>query len=107
MRTAAMNVPFLLQSLRVVPDGQGGSVQQWSTLAAVWGSLDKFTGGDTLRDVQSATHVVVTRNRGDFEISTAHRLAYNGRYFQIRSVTDVDARKRFLRLYVGETTSLN
>jgi len=102
-----MNVPFLLQSMRVVADGEGGSVQQWNTIAALWGSLDPYEAGDTLRDVQRPSHVVMTRNRADVEIAATHRLAYNGRTFHIRTVMAEEAHKRVLKLLVSETSYLN
>jgi len=102
-----MNVPYLLQSMRVVADGEGGSVQQWTTFAALWGTLDVHGESGAPANFHDPTHVVFTRCRSDFEITTAHRLVFNARLFQIRSVNFADERKRKLKLFVTEITALN
>lgn len=107
MRTGRMNVPFLVQSCRLVPDGHGGNLTEWSTLAALWGSLEDFYERAPVRAPDDVTHIVTTRKREDLDFSGELRLALNERVFTIRQARNVGRGEGRLKLFVREGRYLN
>lgn len=84
-------------------DGGGGSIVTWTHVAQVWAAIVPRGGGETVsadRVAGSATHDVWMRYRAG--VTPEMRLRWGVREFDIRSVTGVDERRRWLRLLVEE-----
>jgi SPP1 family predicted phage head-tail adaptor len=88
------------------PDAGGGTSNPWAaptTVAEVWAAIQPLQGDERLRAQQlqsRVTHKIVLRYRPD--IRTSHRVNFNGRIFNIRSVINLDERSRWLELMCEE-----
>lgn len=88
------------------PDGAGGYARSFSDVATVWAEMVPYApslGGERLHDRQlqeQVTHRVLIRYRGD--ITTAMRIHYAGRYFNIRTVVNVNEANVLLHLLAEE-----
>lgn len=93
-----------------VSDGEGGYTEAWepATPPTVYASiesasqrdLERITGGAVLT---TATHLIRTRYHAG--ISTASRLTFRGRVFEVQSVQDVDERQIALLLICAEVVT--
>ena len=84
-------------------DGAGGTTRSWTTLATVWAELLPLRGAENLLAFQQQaelTHRVTLRYRDD--VTTAMRLSYDSRVFNIRSTRNVEERDQLLELLVEE-----
>lgn len=105
-----INISFLkkrvaLQTETLVPDGGGGYVLSWTTLATVWASIKPITGREVFAaDHQEGhvTHHIAMRWRSDIAVTTAMRISYGERLFNIRAVLNKDEANRWLVLLVEE-----
>lgn len=107
MRAGLLRLPFLLQSCRLVPDGNGGNLQEWSTIAPLWGALDTVHERPVEPRQRGASHRIVTRAREDVTFSAAQRLVHNVRVFQIIEARSDKPRSGEVTLYVAEQNYLN
>lgn len=85
------------------PDGAGGTVVTWTTVATVWGAVEplKATEADTGgRLATVATHRVVIRQRDD--VSGGMRVLHRDRVLRVLAVHDPDERGRYLELLTKE-----
>lgn len=88
------------------PDGAGGYTRSFSDVATVWAEMLPYApslGGERLQGRQlqeQVTHRVLIRYRAD--ITTAMRIYYAGRYFNIRSVINVNEANVLLHLLAEE-----
>lgn len=92
-----------IQALTRTPDTGGGYTETWSDTATVWAAVEPLAGTERLRAMQvspTLSHRIRMRYRAD--VSSAQRLVYNGRAFDITSVVDVDERHRELQLLAEE-----
>lgn len=86
-------------------DGAGGTTRSWSTLATVWAELVPLRSGrgESLVNRQltaEVTHRITIRYRAD--VTTAMRVSYGGRVFNIRKVTNVGEAKVTLEMLAEE-----
>ncbi|MGE4352329.1 MAG: head-tail adaptor protein [Bdellovibrionales bacterium] len=107
MRIGQMNVPFLVQSCRLVEDGEGGTVTQWSTIAAFWGALEDYQERSPVNEADEVTHVITTRARQDVDLAGSVRLCYQDRVFVIREVRQAGRRAEQMRILAREQRYLN
>jgi len=85
------------------PDEAGGSTRNWQDLMTRWAEVMPQRGTERLIDgrVQAdATHRIVTRF--DSNITTALRIIYAGRVFNIRSVTNVAEKNVLMEIAAEE-----
>lgn len=86
-----------------VPDGGGGSVTTWETVAAVWVAIDALSATEKEEAGRLdgiASHRVVLRFRDD--IRGGMRLTRGSRRFRLLASHDPDGRGRFLILTAEE-----
>lgn len=107
-----MNVPFLMQTCRLVADGQGGSVTEWSTKAAFWGALEDFADRVIKNMRDDVTHIVTTRKRDDLAVEGEARLVYGNpeygeRIFAVREIRMVGRGEGRTKIFVREQRYLN
>ncbi|MCI5049589.1 MAG: phage head closure protein [Rickettsiales bacterium] len=86
-------------------DGGGGVTRGWTTVATVWAEIIPTRGGAEQGLGEAAiqalhTHRITIRYRDD--VSTDMRIGFDGRYFNIRSITNVEEAKVVLELNVEE-----
>ena len=86
-----------LEAPTEVPDGQGGVVVTWATVASLWAmivptSIERQEFASQNRAV--VTHRITLRFRND--VTVAQRLRKGGRIFEILSIQDPDETGRYL-----------
>jgi SPP1 family predicted phage head-tail adaptor len=102
--TARMDKRVLLQGPSYSSDGQGGSQETWNDISQVWAQIQPLNGYEKMQAmmIQSPiTHKVMMRYRSD--VTTALRLLYQDRVFDIKEVINVDEAKAFLQLRCVES----
>jgi len=88
------------------PDGAGGYTRSFTEVATVWAEMVPYApslGGERNLDRQlqeQVTHRVLIRYRDD--ITPAMRIHYAGRYFNIRTVINVNEANVLLHLLAEE-----
>lgn len=93
-----------LQGKTTEGDGQGGFAETWGDVADLWVNLDPLKGVERIQAQQLQTpntHRVLLRYRSG--ITTAMRLRYGTRIFDIKEVINEGEGNRTLRLMCIET----
>ncbi len=106
MTIGGMRKQVAIQSEAQTPDGAGGYALGWNTIATVWAEIEPLHGHEVLSADHlegRVTHKVTMRFRSDLSpITTAMRLLYNSRAFNIHAVLNTGEDNRFLSLMVEE-----
>lgn len=87
-------------------DAIGGIVEAWTVYATVWAQVRQATGREAWYRQQtnaSGAWTIGIRYRAD--VTTKHRVVYDGRTFEVRAVTDEDQRRRYLLLACDEVVA--
>lgn len=102
-RVGALRRRFQLQAPAEAPDGLGGQVQSFVTVAAFWGALT-WRGGEERwrqgRPEQAGSWRVTLRWRPG--VDAGMRLVDGARAFDVRTVADPDGSRRRLVCIVEE-----
>lgn len=100
---ADLNNRVTLQSLTDTSDGQGGAEEVWADVATLWAKLQPTSSRERNFSSQiqyQRTHVAWIRHRSD--ITSAMRILFDSRYFQIKGIRRPDEKKFFLVLDLEE-----
>jgi SPP1 family predicted phage head-tail adaptor len=111
--TARLRHRITIENLVETPDGAGGFVSSWTSVATVWAELLPITanvlaaGSEVLNDMQ-------IENKQGFRITlrfmsgiTAKmRITHNGRVFNIRRVVNVNERNEALEIFAEEGVAI-
>jgi SPP1 family predicted phage head-tail adaptor len=85
-------------------DGQGGVTGDWTlSIPVVRGLLKPASGSERYQAQQlesNVTHHFFMRYRAN--VTAKHRMVYDGRYFQVRAVIDIEERKQWMDLLLEE-----
>ena len=95
----AMRHRVAIQENIQTPDSQGGFTESWGTIAAVWASIEPVKAYERFQAAQLETpisHKIMLRYRTG--VTTAHRILYGTRVFNIKGVINVDEAGAFLRI---------
>jgi SPP1 family predicted phage head-tail adaptor len=99
-----------LQQPQLLPEEGGSFAIVWHDLATVWAGFTpiesrSYTTESVFAEqvVFHGRHQVILRYRND--VTTEMRIAFSGRYFNIRSIVNVGERGEMLRLLVEENTA--
>jgi SPP1 family predicted phage head-tail adaptor len=90
-----------LQSATSVPDGSGGFIAQWQTVATVWARIEPLRGVERYQAAALETVVswhITIRHRTD--IKPSWRIVHGSTVYRIISIVNPDERNRFLQLEV-------
>lgn len=93
-----------IQSFSTATDGQGGVTTTWTTLKSMWADVEPIKGyerkfADRIEDVY--THKIIIRKTTG--ITTAMRVNFRGRIFQIKAIELFDRERLFwMRLLTEE-----
>lgn len=93
----------VLEAIIRAPDGAGGAVETWTTVATVFAAVRALGGGESFafdRTTGRATHEIIIRHRSD--VIPAMRFRMDTRIFEILAARDEDGRRRHLRCLVEE-----
>lgn len=100
---ASLRHRLVLEEATRTPDGAGGGVETWSTVAELWADLHPMSGREVSHAEQLSgrlTHRVIMRYRAG--IVPAMRLRLGTRLFHIEAVRDLGERRRHLECLVEE-----
>ena len=79
------------------PDGAGGEIVLWDTLATLWAHVEPVAAGETIVAGHLSgvvTHRVTFRFRHD--LAGGMRIAFRGRHFRMLAVHDPDESRRYV-----------
>lgn len=96
---------LVIESATDSSDSQGGQVSTWATYATVWGKVEPVRASEVKFSQQiqyRRSHRCWLRNRSDLTYTTAMRISFDSRVFQIRGIIKPDERKFFLLLDLEE-----
>lgn len=103
----ALRHKVTVQQRTRVADGAGGFEDGWETVVTLWASVDPIRGSERYAAGQvaaTATHKFLMRYHS--AIRADMRFSWNGTYYNIRSITNVGERDRFLEIYAEEGAAL-
>ena len=92
-----------LQGQGTSRDSGGGISSGFSTIASVYANVVPKSGKEVYKQgklVGSVTHEITIRYRTD--ITNASRISFNNKFFNIRSIINIDERDRYLKLMCEE-----
>ena len=92
-----------IQQQSQTPDTGGGFSRSWGNVATVWAEVIPISGREVLANQQlqgQVTHRITIRYRSG--VTTAMRVAYEGRVFNIRSVLNIRERDDLLEILAEE-----
>lgn len=94
-----------IQSVTQTPDGAGGYTEAWATVATVWASIEPANGRERWIAMQTETHVShVIMCRYQSAITTAKRILFGSRTFDIVEVLNIEERNAVLKITAIEGT---
>jgi SPP1 family predicted phage head-tail adaptor len=107
MKIGSMRHRVTFQSRDETNDGYGGVTYTWNDVATTWAAVEhKSATGATSRSgqVYDRTQINFTiRKVNAATIRQGNRISWDGRIFDIQSVTNRDEQGRFLTLVATET----
>ena len=92
-----------LQGQGTSRDSGGGISSGFSTIASVYANVKPKSGKEVYKQgklIGSVTHEITIRYRTD--ITNASRISFNNKFFNIRSIINIDERDRYLKLMCEE-----
>jgi SPP1 family predicted phage head-tail adaptor len=100
-----LNRRLALEAPAITPDGAGGVIRGYQTLATLWAALVPVSArGDVAADGIGATVTHRITIRSGPEVTTRHRFRLGVRVFVIASIRAHDGEGRFLDIDVEERT---
>ena len=100
---AARSIYLEVQEKVETDDGRGGTALAWATTFRVTGSMKALKGYEMLRG-QALTNKITHRVETwyDNRVTTAHRLLYGSRVFNVRFIDNVNERNIKMIVHVEE-----
>jgi SPP1 family predicted phage head-tail adaptor len=104
---AKLKKRLTIQNIVYVADGQGGFTQTWADSATVWASLDPYKGWERFQANQTATPIThKIEMRYTPLLTTASRLVYGDRVFEVKEALNRNEDNRFLDIRAIELESV-
>jgi SPP1 family predicted phage head-tail adaptor len=104
MEAGKLRHKLTIQQKTITTDAFGGAIETWSDMAVnVWASVEPLSGRElaTAQSVYAETTVKITM-RYLSSVIPAMRIVFEGRFYNIQSVVDVDMRHRELIILCSE-----
>jgi SPP1 family predicted phage head-tail adaptor len=103
MRAGALRHRITIESRTETQNATGEPIYTWATYAAVFAEIKTQTGNEGMAGDQVATEeIVLVKMRYYPNITTAMRVNYEGRYFDINYIDNVIEHDRTLVLHCRE-----
>ncbi|MEA2991908.1 MAG: hypothetical protein QOD40_828 [Alphaproteobacteria bacterium] len=100
-----LNRRLALEAPAITPDGAGGVIRGYQTLATLWAALLPVSArGDVVADGAGTTVTHRITIRSGPEVTTRHRFRLGARVFVIAAIRDRDGEGRLLDIDVEERT---
>jgi SPP1 family predicted phage head-tail adaptor len=103
MNAGTLRHQVTIQSITSTPDAYGGSVDSWIDVATVWASVEPLQGRELVaaQSVSAETTTKITmRYRSD--ITAAHRITFEGKFYNLLSLIDPELKHRELIIMASE-----
>lgn len=103
MRSGQRSHYITIQQSTSAPDGYGGQVKTWVDYLSVWAAIRPLNGKELIAasaTQNETTHTITFPYITG--VTAAHRITYNGRYFNILNVINVEERNRELQCLCSE-----
>lgn len=96
---------IVIQGTVQAADGAGGYTETWETVATVWASIEPANGRERFIAMQTESHVThIITCRYNAEITTAKRILFGTRKFDITEVLNIEERNTVLVIRAIEGT---
>ena len=105
MRAGNLRHRVQVQSLTIAPDTWGAGEETWTTVHNVWAAIWPLRGVESLEQMKlesEVTHKI--RIRYHSGITPKHRIKWESRLFNIKSIINVDERNIYLEIMATEET---
>jgi SPP1 family predicted phage head-tail adaptor len=106
MRAGRLRNRVQIQTATETRDAHGGTVLAWATATTHWGDVQPLTGREFFQAQQvssDVTHKITLRYYRSV-LNPTQRLIHDGRVFNIRSVQEIDERRRTFTVMCAEVT---
>ena len=103
MRAGRLHKKILIESVSEVRDSRGETTQTWSTTITTRAAIAPLRGREYFeahQENREVTHKIIIRYQSG--ITPKMRINFNGRYFDIESIINVEERNRELNLMCVE-----
>jgi len=88
-----------VEQLTNTPDGAGGFSSVWSTRVNIWCQVTEKSGNETIDGNRLETvETVEFLAHYDSTIVTTDRISYDGSYYNIRRVDDLNRKRQYLKI---------
>lgn len=97
---------IVIQSKSNVRKSGGGQTTTWATYATIFASITPKAQSEYSRAMgleARASHVIVIRHNASVTPTTEHRIKFGSRYFDIKSVINVEEANRWYEIGALET----
>ena len=94
-----MNKRVTVQTITRTSDNQGGFTEDWTNTKQIWAKIEPIKAYEKFQTMQMATpasHRVTIRYYRN--LTTANRLLYDRRIFDIKEIINLDEDNSFMRL---------
>jgi len=84
-------------------DGAGGSNSTWSQIKSIFAEIKPVSGREVVNSQRlqaQLTHKIIVRFTTD--IRPSDRIEYNGRFFNIRAIINVEEQNKWLEIMADE-----
>lgn len=101
MQAGLLNRRITIQSPSATQDEYGQLTPQWDDLIHTWASIRAATSKEVFAAsgfTSEVSHIITIRYRPAVTIRSKYRALFNGRVFNIQTVTDPDESKAQLKL---------
>ncbi|TCP42332.1 head-tail adaptor protein [Rhodovulum marinum] len=107
-RPPILNRRLVLEAPERAPDGAGGYVETWIERGVLWAEISPRTGGERAGEELTLARVpyrIIVRGApagAEARPAPGQRFREGARLFQIRAVTEADARGHYLTCFAEE-----
>lgn len=103
MTSSMLRQSIIIQRLSKTADGAGGWEKSWSAIGSTWAYMRASGGGERFfadRLNMEIRYLATIRYRTNIQASD--RIIYDGKAYQIRSIIDLEFKKKWLELALEE-----
>jgi len=97
--TGDLKHPVVIERGTDIDDGSGGTYAEWAVVETVYCAIKQKSGAEKFQqqDIRTVkTKSFITRYGAD--VTELDRLVFNGQYYNVRSVEDIDERNMWLEI---------
>ena len=99
IKSGSLRQTILIERATLTPDGSGGNTKAWVTHKTLRAKISPLSGKERVyasRLEANITHRLLIRYTTD--ILPSDRINFNGRYFNIRAILNIEEANRFIEI---------